>query len=462
MNSHAISESRWPTDGNAELTAAFYVLLLLPLPLVCFALHELMWVSGGVVMLVLAIAAAAAAAKRRFYRRTTPVVLFFVVATGHAVIGYALAAPTSIAMPVASNASYYNAGAFILVSGGLLAAAVGYGLVLRSRMTGPAWCTSFEVDEVRLVRWARFLMLAGAVLMSLVYARLGFVPLLTYSPGENRFITEAMSSTYLRDEWLASRAMDLLTYTLPLVLLSATWKKRRLDWLLVLIGFLALLLPLRRSPMISIIVVVTIALCFKLGKVPAKAVATVVLLLALYVGSQLAFSKITDFDNFAFAIAGSTFPEVRDFGWTMSLMGPERWSGMTFVQALSPIPSFLSDFSQQYGMRGLGSQLVGSDSGRVPPRVSLAGEAYLNFGYSGPALLGFIFGMIGGYLDLALRLLNGRRLLWAYFIAAQLFTWICFWVYLAGTEGAATIKIGCLLLLAMYYLSRKTAVMSVA
>jgi hypothetical protein len=251
--------------------------------------------------------------------------------------------------------------------------------------------------------------------------------------------------------------MDLLTCTIPLLILSAVWSKRRIDWFLAGIGFLALMLPLRRANLIAVVIVPLFAHCMKIGKIPRKAVLATVLLLCSYVGSQLAFSRVLnpeDWDMFALGVASSTFPEVRDVGWTMSLLGNERWNGMTFLQALNPVPSFMSEFTQKYSIRAVTTRFVDwGDQRSGGLRLMMTGEAFMNFGYAGPVAIGLLFGFLCGYVELTVHALNGRDRLWAYSIAAQLIVWLCLWLYLAGTSAAAPVKVGLILVGSMILVS---------
>jgi hypothetical protein len=40
------------------------------------------------------------------------------------------------------------------------------------------------------------------------------------------------------------------------------------------------------------------------------------------------------------------------------------------------------------------------------------------------------------------------------FLAASLFLWICFWIYLAGTEATGAVRNGLIILAAMFYIAR--------
>jgi len=154
--------------------------------------------------------------------------------------------------------------------------------------------------------------------------------------------------------------------------------------------------------------------------------------------------------------AGSALPEVRDLGWMMSI-NDEKWYGMTFLQAVLPIPSFVSEFSHEHSLRQITTRAIGLDvEGQTGGlRLTLAGESYFNFGYFGVAVVGFLFGLACAVLDAAVAQLKNTDGIAGIYLSALLFSWLCFWLYLAGTQAAATIKIGLILMIFVLFFSRQ-------
>jgi hypothetical protein len=253
--------------------------------------------------------------------------------------------------------------------------------------------------------------------------------------------------------------MDLLTFSLPLVVASALWNRNWLDRMLALAGTVAFLLPLRRANLMSVVVVLVLVHWMKTGKSLLRYMTVFLVLLLAYVASQLALVNLlgSDFDEqTGFAVAGSALPEVRDLGWTMDLLEDERLYGATFLQALVPLPSFVSNFSQTHSLRAVTSQLIGLDAERHTGglRLTLSGEAFLNFGYFGPVGIGFLFGIACSYARTMVDALAWRRTMWSRYLAATILTWVCLWIYLSGTQSGATIKVGGALMLAALWMSR--------
>jgi len=397
---------------------------------------------------------------RRKFGPLSLVGIFGLGAAAHAFVGFILAKPTTDAIWGNSKIAAFYPKAFLVVAAGLLAAAVGYKFGLGYRMDSlTARCKGLAIDEKRLLRWTQTLAVAGALLIVLVYYKIGYIPLLSPSPGLSRYLTAEVSSSYQVDEWIVSRGLDLLTLSLPFLLALSFAKRRWRTIAITLIGGVALFLPLRRANIVSIAVAVVIMEFLASGRLKKRYVAGIALVAVSYVASQLVFA---DFLNREFdagetiTALGSSLAEVRDLGWMMSLTN-ETWYGMTFLQAALPVPSVISDFSRENSLRRITTRAIGlDDEGQTGGlRLTLAGESYFNFGYIGVMLVGFAFGVLCAALDVVMDILKRTHGIVGRYLSALLFTWFCFWLYLAGTQAGATIKIGLLLAFGVLYLSRQ-------
>jgi hypothetical protein len=448
----SVATNLGPIAPSSARSSAIAILLL-ALPAICWAaMSSGMEVATGFVMLAFTAVLFRRASRDRFGSSATVVGLFFAGAICHAAVGFVMAGPASISIWIGTAAERVYATAFLVVSTGLLACSAGYFFAIplamkrmRSAIRG------FRADDARLVQIARLIALSGAALMFAVYAAVGIVPMLADSFDRVRYLSSAGDEFAIYD-WLAARALDLLTFSLPLLLVSAFWRRRKLDAALAVVATVAILLPLRRANLLTVVFLVLILGALRTGKFGVRRLAMAGTFVALYALSQLlfvSFASLGDLDmDRGAAIAAGALPEIRDLGWTIELIGEERLQGVTFLQALVPIPSFLSDFSQRDSLRAITSRLIGLDMQRQTGglRLTLAGEAYLNFDLFGPVLVGFLFGMLCASVENAFREFRDRRALWAYFTAALLFVWTCFWLYLGGTQSAATIKMGLALL----------------
>jgi hypothetical protein len=447
----------------AQMRTAACLVLLAIVPAVCLLAGQ-MRVEPYLAILLLAgsITISRSAARRRFGTAATLVFAFFVCATCHAGVGYLLAQPTSRLIWIGTAAERYYACSFLVISAGLLAAAMGYAVALpRPMQAVRRWAEGFRADEATLFWVGRALVLIGAATMFTIYARVGLIPFLNGAPGQARYLTSQLGNEYRLTEWLISRALDLLTFGLPLVVISATWRKERLNWLLASVGLVAILLPLRRANVLSVLFVLLIIGGLRSGKVKLMRGLVAVVLVIAYGASQLVFINLMGLAKLDLetgtAIVGSALPEVRDLGWTIELLEGDRLQGTTFAQALVPVPSLLSDFSRKESLRAVTSRLIGLDMERRTGglRVTLAGEAYLNFDYFGPVFVGFLFGIACAVIEAVVGALRRHGETWAHYVAALLMVWTFFWLYLGGTQAAATIKMGALLLVGALFLSRQ-------
>ncbi len=437
-----------------------WLLTLVPLPLLCFVAVELE-IAPVVAIAMLAAGGTVLGRHGRLDIAGSLLAGFFAVAAFHVLIGFLIAGQTSRLIWIGTRAEQVYAQAFLLIAAGLFTSIIGYVVATSAAHRRlQAWCRRIDLREERVIAIARVLIIPGVILVAYVYARIGLIPLLADSPGRARYFNYQLSSDYLMDEWLVSRALDLLTFSLPLVIGSALWRQKWIDIGLAILGTAALLVPLRRANLICVVVVVLLMQALKVGRLQLKYVAVILALVAAYAVSQFLFVKIiglADLDaDAAIAVTGSALPEVRDLAWTLDLMDGQSLNGTTFLQALVPIPSLISDFSQTHSLRAVTSRLIGLDADRQTGglRLTLAGEAYLNFGYSGPVIIGLLFGIACGKVENLMRVLAERRVMWARWLGALVFVWLCFWVYLGGTQAAATIKIGGLLLLLSLHCSR--------
>jgi oligosaccharide repeat unit polymerase len=442
-----------------------WLLVLALLPLICFTAVA----SGTAALVAMAFAIASVAltiraARLAFGHSSTPTSLFLKLASVHAIVGFAIAGPTSSVIWGSSNISQFYGPAFLVITVGLLSTAVTYSIAVTARMPSIiAFTQKLRVDDDILVRCARVLLVIGGALMFYIYAHLDMLPLFSSSAGTARYFTQEMSDSYMRDEWLVNRALDLLTYTVPLVFCSALWRKRRIDLVLAAFGFIALLLPLRRANLMSVFVLSLVMLALKKGtlRITPRMVAIALILLLAYAGSQLIFFGVltgadADLSSGAAAV-GSALPELRDLGWIMSLARGGYWYGVTFIQPLVPLPSFISDFSQRNSLRAITTALIGLDQEQTTGglRLTLAGEAFLNFSYVGPIVVGALFGLACAWLDRFSAYAVSASSPHAIYLAALLFCWLCLWIHLAGTQAAATVKVGLIQTAAMLFISRK-------
>jgi hypothetical protein len=117
----------------------------------------------------------------------------------------------------------------------------------------------------------------------------------------------------------------------------------------------------------------------------------------------------------------------------------------------------MDDFSQKYKLGEITIRLMQLENDRKTGglRMTLAGEAYMNFGFFGVAVLGFLFGVGCALVDNLSRWARARNNLGTSYAASLLFVWLCFWIYLSGSGMAAALKTSLALAFLMFFFSRK-------
>jgi len=402
-------------------------------------------------------------AGRRLGTTKTLCVLFFWFAVVHIVFGYTLADLTTEHTSIRSNPETIYATAMLINCIGLFAGAVGYAWKLNyggsSTIRGFPLAINIDLAE----RLFRIILLIGSGLMFFVYWKLGAAEYLS-EPAKwpvMRYITSDILSGSAKEEWLVNRAMDLLTVSLPFVLFGA-WKRPRILRILpALIGCAALLLPLRRANLLAVALAVLILVGIERSNVYQLTRKVLVCVAIIYIVSQCIFLiGIIAMDvspRQVVMISSTALPEVRDLAWTLSLLHGESLNGTTFAQALIPLPSIASDWSSSHSLRAISTKLIGldetSETGGL--RLTIIGEGYINFGYVGAIAVGFLWGLAVGWCELVIQATGKNKPGFMNYGAALCFVWICFLVYLAGTQAAASIKVGAMVVLGVAWVSRE-------
>ena len=114
---------------------------------------------------------------------------------------------------------------------------------------------------------------------------------------------------------------------------------------------------------------------------------------------------------------GNSYSDTRDFALVLSFWDHHLLWGKTFLAGLIAfVPRFLSSFRDAWSIGVVTATLVGFSPQEHPGlRLGIFGEAYLNFGLTGVALLGLFVGAVTRLIDLrvkqSLDLLPGSGLL---------------------------------------------------
>src|SRR5208283_1140442 len=114
------------------------------------------------------------------------------------------------------------------------------------------------------------------------------------------------------------------------------------------------------------------------------------------------------------------------------------------------------DWSSTHSLRAISTKLIGLDqTGETGGlRLTILGEGYINFGYWGAIVAGFVWGMVVGWCEKLLQSTGKQDCLIANYVVVLSFVGVCFLIYLAGTQAAATVKVGGLLVLGIAWASK--------
>jgi hypothetical protein len=391
--------------------------------------------------------------------RSGLITLFFSLAAAHAIFGYWAAGKSTLTIWIGSNAQQMFRRSFFVIAATLFVAALTYDVALKfpSRVIHNS-CFRLQISEQRLLSFARMSLVLGCLLVAYVGIAVGFMPMLTSNPGAARYLSPDLTTQYEKYQWIVNLALDFLTLSVPLVLFSG-WKFQRItDWLLGLAGVFGVLFTLRRANLVSVGLVLLLLVAFTRGRLPRRYLAYAVFLVLGYFASQLIFlnafdDKADSQDAVTASLSG--LPEVRDLGWAMSLVGDKRFYGGTFI-SLVPLLGRFSELKTQDSLVEVTKRLIGMEGEGITGglRITFAGEGFLNFGALGSFVIGIIFGWLCSSLLHVSEVLLKKRDLASSYLAAFLFVWLCFWLYLAGTEATGAIRNGSILIFILFYLSR--------
>lgn len=379
---------------------------------------------------------------------------FFWAAIAHAIFGYWAAENSLDAIWIGSNADQMFRTSLFVIGGTLLIAAFTYDVFPSFSFARFGLAAQrLELSEASLMIAARAFSVVGVLLIVYLAVTVGFMPILAPDPGQARYIFTELGSAYQRYDWIRLRALELLTCSLPLVLYAGFVSRKKFDVLIGILGVAAVLTTLQRGALISIFVVFILTIGAVQGRIPRKYFACLVLLGIGYFTSQVIYLNATGqaFDSTGAKTAVlSALPEVRDFGWVVSVAGDERFHGLTFVPPLMPIPGFATEFKQKYGLGFLTIRLMGLQEGL---RITLPGEGYLNFGPLGVLIVGVLFGGMCALLSDFSNILLKEQCIACGYLVSMLFVWLCFLIYLGGTANAITVEYELIDILAMFIIA---------
>ncbi len=174
---------------------------------------------------------------------------FFLLAALHCLSGYFISARGADALYwLATGKEIWFSQAVFAIALGLFSMATAYGFANRSK---PTWINGLSIDEDRLRNVTRAAVIIAACLMFYMYAGFSVIDLAMQNISEVGKLRYLGSET-ATDAYLVIRVSDALVCTLPLLWIM---RQKKLDYFIYGLGMIALLLPLRRAQVFSVLFV---------------------------------------------------------------------------------------------------------------------------------------------------------------------------------------------------------------
>ena len=414
-----------------------------------FAISDEALLIAASIVMTLALIGALAVSKRRTGLLLTPVTFFFIFGFAHAL--FARYAASLIAdkynfVGPATLEPFLNQ-SFLIISVGLTCCLLGYVLfpcatagrigTLLARVSSPE---AFDQVCAR----SRMLIILAIPLIVIGLQGLGGIPLLSDNLRHDRYLLN-FTPEHRLDTFLVNRGREGIVFPAAALALGWYFRKRRIpDAAFAVLAAASCFLTATRSPVLFGLLVATTVLVWK-GRFKTVLL-TVAVVLAGLVISEIALgtdSSIGDREWTAVERFGADVAEVRDLAWTLVKHDGNYW-GLTFLAGFLPVPAFASDFTQTYHLRTVTLNAIGFplDAAHGGLRITWSGEWFLNFGWPGVVIGGFLYGWMCSRFSKLFDYL--RRMPEKYPVGA--FMLACAWVsssfmiYICGSGAGGTLK----------------------
>lgn len=349
---------------------------------------------------------------------------FLILTSIHAVWSYLSAAMPGSDSSSANNASFFALEAFKIYFVGISAMLIGYGL---SNQPTIRW-RPINLQPKRFDQWTLGLAAIGSLLVAYVLYGIGFVQMILTGTFSRYFGEEQVGPEYSLYQSLLRRGLAILIIAAPLLVLR--WQQNKSKWLLLtgIVSLFFMLSTVRRGPILMALVALVLSNAVAGKRRRLIAILLISFVVAFFVLQALLITIDTDADtalaSAAFVLRSAT-GEVNDLAWVLSEWNHHWYMGATWLAAVWPLPATISSFKDTYILTSVTKDIVGIsrevESGGL--RISMFGEAYLNFGYAAVIGLGLFFGLL-------VRKFNGL-VDWAR-SQGPLILFPCMFLYLAG------------------------------
>ena len=318
---------------------------------------------------------------------------FLILASLHSVWSY-----LSVGMPgsdssTPNNASYFALKAFKIYFVGISAMLIAYGLSNKPTLR---W-RPINLQTKRFDQWTLGLAIVGSLLIAYVLYGIGFVQMILTGTFTRYFGEEQVGSEYSLYQSLLRRGLAILIIVAPLLWLRWQQTKSKLLLLAGIVSLIFMISTVRRGPILMALVALVLS-----NAVAGKHRRLIAILLISFVVAFFVLQAflITIDTNADTAVASTAFvlrsatSEVNDLAWVLSEWNHRWYMGATWLAAVWPLPATMSNFKNTYVLTLVTKDTVGIsrefEMGGL--RISMFGEAYLNFGYAAVVGLGLLFG----------------------------------------------------------------------
>lgn len=349
---------------------------------------------------------------------------FLGLASVHAVWSYLSVALPGASSSSANNASLFALEAFKIYFAGISAMLVGFGLSTKPDLR---W-RPVTLKLKRFDWWTLVLAGIGCLLVGYVLSGIGFVQMILTGTFSRYFGEEQVGASYSLYQSLLRRGLAILIIVAPLLVLRWQQHKSTARFLAAGAGLFFMMSTVRRGPIFMALVSLVLSNAVAGKHRRLIAITLISFVVAFFVIQGLLVTVDTDADtalaSTAFILRSAT-SEVNDLAWVLSEWNRHWYMGATWLAAVWPLPATISDFKNTYVLTSVTKDIVGIsrefESGGL--RISMFGEAYLNFGHAAVIGLGLLFGFL-------IRKFNGL-VDWARG-QGPLILFPCMFLYLAG------------------------------
>lgn len=236
-----------------------------------------------------------------------------------------------------------------------------------------------------------FFIFLGVVFLVYIYNEIGTAPFLVSDPISAKFYL------FSQHKITSTLAVNFLSFSNALLIIYflKTGRKNILSILLFVISNVMLLTTMKRAPLLLPYFYLAVAWVLFSNKLKIKHLAVIGLIIFVGVGLWYVGDSSFSFSDFLTVFSSNVFVEPRELGRVFMDAGSrfEYSYGRTYVVGLfNVIPTSMWDLKRDYYIVRLVARILGLDyelSG--VPRISMVGEAYMNFGIVGVFMVSALF-----------------------------------------------------------------------